>query len=487
MNRHSVDAYRRDLVEYLEVPLRHPWHIVIPTVLVVAASVTASLTLPKRYRTSTLILVESQKVPDSFVRKDLGEASKPRLLTIKQEILSRTRLEKVIRELDPYPQMTGKMPLTDIVEIMRGASEINVRGNDAFTVEYEHHDPAMAMRVANRLAGLFIEESNQSREEQVEGAAEFIESQLEDARRKLEEKEEAIRKFKEAHMGRLPEQTAANLATLQRLQLEQQSVSDNLRATRERELVLEKALNDERSVAVPVTPGDPAAELSQLRAQLRALRARYTDEHPDVQALQGRIAELEKRLEEASPITEAPTTIRSQLEQSRIESRTLQAKRDELEKRIAMFQGRVEEVPRTEQELAVLTRDYQKMNENYLALLNKKLDAQMAERLEKRWKGERFRILDPAYQPENPVFPRRSLFLSAGIVLGLLLGLVLAFVGEYFDHTIKSLGELEATLPYPVLAAFPHMDVTSLRRLSRRSPKRKSQPPPRASAGGRPA
>src|SRR5262249_16856986 len=147
-------------------------------------------------------------------------------------------------------------------------------------------DPRMAQKVANRLAQLFIEETVQSRKQQVGEAYQFIESELEDAKRELEKREEALRRYKEEHMGTLPEQRTATPSTLQRLQLEQQAVSESLRAAMDRVVTLESG------GAARSSPGlaDPRAELNTLRAHLSTLRTRYTDEHPDVRALLIQIA-----------------------------------------------------------------------------------------------------------------------------------------------------------------------------------------------------
>jgi polysaccharide chain length determinant protein (PEP-CTERM system associated) len=469
--RKSDRNLQRDILVQLEVPLRRPWHVIVPLVLAVAVAVTASLVLPKKYLSHTLILVESEKMPESLVTRVVTDSSGRRLQTIRQEILSRTRLEKVIRELDPYPGAGGSF--TGVLETMREAIEIGVRGNDAFSIEFIHRDPEKAMQVTNRLATLFIEEAGLSREQQVMEATSFIEAQLEEARKELEGKEEAVRRYKEGHLGTLPEQTGANLATLQRLQLEQQSIAESLRSAMEREATLVAALAGQMpagSVAASNAPNEPARELTQLQSQLALLRGRYTDEHPDVKALQARIARLEKRVqlgEDASPLDPAVLGVRSQLEQTRVEMRSLRAKRDDVEHRIGAFQARVELAPRTEQGLATLTRDYQKLNENYLALLNKKLDAQMAEKLEKRWKGEHFRILDPAYLPESPVFPNRMRFLLMGLAAGLALGLACAFAADFLDDSFKSPQDLEANVSYPVLAVI-HSVSSRRRRPSRR-------------------
>jgi polysaccharide chain length determinant protein (PEP-CTERM system associated) len=453
--RKSDRPVQRDLLTQVEVPLRRPWHVVVPLVLCVAASLVAALTMPKKFQSHTLILVESEKMPDSFVTRVSTDNSDKRLQTIRQEILSRTRLERVIQELDPYPGAGGS--LTATLETMREAIDISVRGNDAFSIEYIHGDPEKAMQVTNRLATLFIEEAGRAREQQVEEAYSFIQSQLDEARKELEGKEEAVRRFKEGHLGTLPEQTGANLATLQRLQLEQQSIGESLRPAMEREATLVGALAGQvpLGAVASASPNDPGRELVQLQSQLALLRGRYTDEHPDVKALQARVARLEKQVQlgdEGGPVDPATLGLRSQLEQVRVEVRVLRAKRDDVERRMGAFQARVELAPRTEQGLATLTRDYQKLNENYLALLNKKLDAQMAEKLEKRWKGEQFRVLDPAYLPESPVFPNRRKFLLMGLMVGLVMGIACAYGVDFLDASFKSPQDLEAHVSIPVLA-----------------------------------
>lgn len=464
------DEKRLDLVPYVEAPLRRPWLVLGTLIAVTALAVGTSFLLPKRYQTSTLILVESQKVPESVLREDV-EGRGPRLQTIRQEILSRTRLERVIQELDPYPGRHASA--TEVVDAMRGAIEISVKGNDAFSIDYTHRDPQKAQQVANRLATLFIEETSQTREAQAAGATEFLDSQLQDARKELEAKELAIRRYKEARMGRLPEQTTANLATLQRLQMEDQTVAEGLRAARARLRELEAgqpaprpAAGDGRGSAAP----DPATELAQMKAQLAALRARYTDEHPDVRSLRDRIAQQERQQADTAPGTAGADLRRAEVEEAKRDLADLEAKKAQVEGRMFAFQNRVEDTPRTEQELATLTRDYQKINENYLELLKKKMDAQMAQRLEQRWKGEQFRVLDPAYLPERPVFPKRSLFLVGGLVGGLVLGLALALLIEVLQPGVRSLHQLEARMPYPVLASFPRMGAEEglVARLARR-------------------
>jgi succinoglycan biosynthesis transport protein ExoP len=460
-NRKSAKKYPfgfRTIQEYLEVPLRRPLFVLVPAVLVLSSAIALAFVLPKKYRSQTLILVESEKVPDTFVRKIATETMARRLYTIRQEVLSRTRLERVIEELDPYPsEEDERPPMSVLVERMRRAISIETRGSDAFSILYVHTDPMTAMTVTNRLSTLFIEEAEKEREVQATEGVEFIESQLAAARKELEEKEEAVRRFKERRLGSLPEQLSTNLATLQRLQLEQQTVAENLRAAQTRVDLLRMSLRTKGEAIEGVVEGPD--ELDRLRGELAALRTRYTDQHPDVQVVLRQIRELEGA--ESSPgsplLINRDSSTQRELRQAEAEVARFRAKQADLDEEMGRIQTRVDLAPRTEQELATLTRDYAQLQEGYVTLLRKQRDAEMAEQLEQRWKGERFKVLDPAHFPDKAFFPSRSLFAFLGLVGGLGLGLVSAFAVELLDHSIKNAEQLEELFSQPLLATIPHI------------------------------
>jgi polysaccharide chain length determinant protein (PEP-CTERM system associated) len=363
----------------------------------------------------------------------------------------------VIEETQPYPEIDSR---TRQVDRLRAATSIYNSGADGFTLEYVHSDPQKAQQIADRLAKLFIDESVRAREQQVEGAVDFLVTQVAESRKELEKKDEALRRYKEGRLGSLPEQLQTNLATLSMLQQEMQTVDESLifaRAKRD-------TLAQRGAATVVMTPGGPVVggvnELDELRRELATLKGRYTDLHPDVQRLNARIARLEARLA-TIPTGDAPrtetTVVREQLETANLEVKKLEERRADLERRTTLIRSRVEETPRTEQELADLKRDYDKLNENYTSLLSKKLEAQMAGRLEQRWKGDRFRILDPANLPEKPYFPKPILMVGLGVALGLVVGLGACLAAEQFDPSIKDAQDLESMLNYPVLARISHV------------------------------
>jgi polysaccharide chain length determinant protein (PEP-CTERM system associated) len=444
---------------YLRAPLRRPAALLIPWATIVALSVAAIFILPPRYRSSTLIIVEQQPVPDSFVPRVATGKERQLIENVRSEILSRTRLERVVAELNPYPEVASK---TAAVEAMRERIKVWSTGSDGIIIEFVHGQAQRAQQVANRLATLFIEETMRSREQQVTEAVAFLATQVEESRKELETKDLALRRFKELRMGRLPEQLQTNLTTMQSLQRELQSVEESLYLARTKHEALARSVAtgvDAGPTGLPLQPGG----IDALSRELAALRQSYTDEHPDVQNLRARIARIQERSAATTP-GDGPSTsdpalqvTRAQLASTTSEIQRLEERRRDLERRVMLTSQRIEETPRTEQELATLTRDYNKLQENYTSLLTKELDAQMSGRLEERWKGERFRMLDPANLPEKPDFPRPPLFIGGGILLGLAAGLAAAMAFEFIDSTVKSVEDLQKLQAHPVLARIPHL------------------------------
>jgi uncharacterized protein involved in exopolysaccharide biosynthesis len=268
------------------------------------------------------------------------------------------------------------------------------------------------------------------------------------------------------HMGQLPEQVQANLATLQRLQLEQQMVADSLRKAQDTLLLMETTGESPSSTST----ASPPDTLESMRALLVQLKTRYTDQHPDVRSLQSRIEALEHVRASAEPgkpsVDPAAAAQRRRQAEATIEVQQLKARLVEVDRRIGAFQGRVEMAPRREQEVLGLMRDYQKLSENYSQLLSKKLEAEMASRLEQQQKGQQFRVLDPAYLPERPSFPDRFMFGLWGAVGGLLLGLGLAVVIDVLDPTMKDADSVSSAFQLPVLAVVPYVKRQEQERLA---------------------
>ncbi len=491
--------------EYLEIFLRRKWYFFLPFVGIILLSGILAYILPDVYRSTTVILVESQKVPENFVRPTVTTKIEGRLNTITQQIMSRTRLEKIIQEFGLYqgvgqrsgpeailvniPWVNSYLGLTALgtdtaVDRMRKDIQVNVNGRGdnrdtdlAFTVSYHGSNPEVTMHVTEKVASLFIEENLKIREKQAEGTSEFLESELNNSRLHLEQQEKQIKEFKQRYMGELPQQLDANLRALDRFQMEMKATLEALKAAEDRKESIEKLL----STALPESGMGGSTlltRLDQLKTQLSNLRAEYKEDYPDIALTQKEIKEIEEALAQGDKNLESksgsstresrdtlsqnqsrdPLTrnLATQLRDANIEISVLKTRRANLMKQISLYEKRVEDTPLREQQLMTIQRDYENIQKNYQSLLDKRLEAKISENLEKRQQGEIFRILDPANLPLSPYTPNRAMIVLVGLVFALGGGLGLVFLREQLDQSFKTGEELSEAVGMPVLAMIPH-------------------------------
>jgi len=489
-----MDPQPYSLKDYIEIGLRRKWWIIIPFVACLALSYVYYKRLPKIYMASTLILVQPQELPEDYIKPTVKSLVSDRLNTLSQQILSRTRLESVINEFNLYSAWMEKVTMEEIVELMRKSITIEVqrtRGPDVqntFTISYEGRDPREVMMVTNRLASLFIQENLRAREQQATGTSEFLERELSTIEVALKDKEKDIRAFKERYMGELPEQLDANLRILERLQDQIKNSNDARKAAEERRIMLQKEISELSEQATSAAGREVASEnplvteLNQLEARLAELQSMYTDKHPDVIDAKTQIARLEKHIAQQSDGNETPRSegsspvfnpalvrLKGELTETELEISRSKVEGESLREQIAMYQRRVENTPKTEQELFTLTRDYDLLKTNYQSLLDKRIQAKMAENMERRQMGEQFRVLDPARMPEKPFKPDPRKIILIGTFLGLVLGGGLGYMRETMDRSFRKPEEIERFLGFPVIATIPKIE-------KRKDGKKMSQP-----------
>ena len=491
---------RQSPLHYLEVLSRRRWWVVIPAVLIGAMTISLVMWLPPSYRSTTLIMVEAQKVPEAFVRTTVTTPIEDRLRAISQQILSRTRLERVIEKYSLYRvegERAQEVPLMlDLVERLKGSIEIQVpRGRNpgaTISISYSGNDPRTVMDVTSELASLFIEENLRVREAQAEGTSEFLENELQQAKAQLEAQEEQLRAFKQRSMGELPAQLETNLRTLDRLQNESAALQQSLKAAEDGYAELSRG----PSATVHSPDGNPspsglALRLRTLRNRLVDLRSEYRDEYPDVVSLRKEIARVEADLAAQAASSSAAAAASSAVpppdldgvvglvEQQR-EIKTIKQRQQTVQTQIREYEKRVDNTPVREQQLSMILRDYENVKGNYHSLLEKRHEAKIAESLERRQKGEIFRILDPADLPVRPYKPNRPLLLLVGMLGGVACGLGLALVREHLDPSIRSEDDLvAATTGLPLLAVVPTVSTP------RKQPLRLMSSAPLSRGGGR--
>ena len=465
-----------EIEKYKDIAIRRMWWIIIPFLLSILVGIGLTLKLPKIYRATTLILVQPQKVPETYVREIVSTDIEDRVRTITQQVTSRTNLEKIIREFNLYAEPGTQMFMEEKVEGLRQRITVEVsksgrREASAFQIFFIGKYPKQVADVTNGLASYFIAENLKLREDQAIGTAEFLTEELETIRRKLAEKESQLKRYRERYMGGLPEQLETNLRILERIQQQIITNQENLREAENRRLLIQQQLADAKkmteSLSLPpaITGEEPVDSLEQLKALLTSLQARYTERHPDVKRLKQKISELESKqkpeatesdtVAEDTSRTQAERILVNQLREIDLQIKTLKAEAVQLNSQIKWYEALVENTPKREQELMSLSRDYDNIRETYNSLLSRKLEAELAVSMERKQKGEQFRILDPAKVPIRPFKPNMRRILLMSVFLGFALGCALAYLRETMDTSFRRPEEIEEILHVPVLASLP--------------------------------
>ena len=465
---------------------RRKWLLIPPCITIVLGAVVLCYALPNIYHATTVILVEAQRVPESYVKSIVSTSVKDRLRTITQQVKSYTRLEEVIRSLNLMNDVRDRKEIDRYIQRMRNKIDVDVRGHEAFTISYSDSVPRTVMLVTNKLASLFIEENIKVREQYVAGTTEFLESELTRVRNLLEIQEKKVNDFRQQYTGELPDQQNANLRTLDRLQLQLQANREAIQEAQNRKSLLMQQLRwaQKNRGQIPAPVDNLPAEAKILQQQLlehqnrlNKLKSMFTDDYPDVKLLRKEIIELQTALlPYQTMIPQSETTdqmdpnraiwpYQQEVQQVDLDLKRLYQEKDRTQKQIIDYERKMANSYKRELELRVLTRDYESTKQSYESLLERQMQARVAENLEKRQKAEQFMVLDPARLPTEPWKPNRPRILMMGLGLGLVVGGGLVFLAETLNRSFHSTAELKQFSNLPVLSAIPLMiTVTDVKR-----------------------
>jgi polysaccharide chain length determinant protein (PEP-CTERM system associated) len=449
-----------------------------------------TLVLPAKYMSSTLVLVEQPKVPDTVIKSVVSDALNQRLVTMQEQILSRTRLQPLIERFNLYASdQRNKVPMEELVATMRKNIKVEpikpTPGATAtpasppvpgFTISFTSDDPKIAQQVCGEITSMFMEENLKIREQRAQGTTDFLAKNLEQAKLRLDEQDGKMAEFKRRYAGQLPGQELGTTNVLMSLRAQLDAATSTINRTQQDKAFAESQLAQEQANFEASQSGTNPVTLEQqlnaAEAALNVLEGRYTPDHPDVIKARGDVAQLKKKIEEASkqkpdpadPTLKAGLTPPPQLQQLRTllhtYDQTLQEKTHEqqrLQEGIKVYQSRLELSPLVEEEYKKLTRDYGIAVNEYNELLAKKNNSELSTDLERRQQGEQFRVMDPPNLPEEATFPNPIYFTLGGIAGGVGLGAILMVLVEMRDKALRSERDIEFFLELPTLALLPSL------------------------------
>src|ERR1700674_3289136 len=486
--------------EYSAIVLRRRWWILLPLFLSWLAIWGGSWLLPTTYQSEALISAEQQKVSDLYVMENVNVNLQNRLQSTTQQVLSHASLQAIIDRFKLYstpPRMNGFFKPKDPVDSMRSDIKIELVGTPGyrgefvtFKIHYSADTPELAQQINSELTSLFINENVKAQRRLSEDTTAFLEKELADARAKMEEQETGVSIFRAGHAGNLPGQLQSNVQILAGLQAQLASTQHALDTSKQQKIYLESLLQQYQSAQASLG-GDSTVlstqaldkELQDLRLRIQDLRSRYTDGHPDIVALKDKIAKTERLRKQAEEeITSnqqtgkstnaidfsaaeglqrgAPTAVmqlQSQLKANQLEIQNEQQHAKDLESQTAVYQGRLNMTPETEQELTIVSRGYDEAKFNYNSLLQKQTQSQLATSLGQQQQGQQFHIVDPPKLPDKPSAPNRFLISIVGLGVGFVLGIGLATFLELTDVRFRQEKDLEGILPARMLVGIPHL------------------------------
>ena len=446
-----------------------------------------ALSLAPVYKSTATILIEEQEIPADFVTTTVTSYLEQRLQSINQRIMNTTHLLEIIKRFNLYAAERGKLTTEELVTKMRDdvvlepiSTEVMDKRTGratmatiAFTLSFQAREsPSTVQKVASQLTSLFLEENLRVRERQTSETSEFLRDENNRVKRQLDGIESEIAVFKRDHINELPEMLQLNMQELSIIERNIERFQENLRTLKQREGYLQAEL----STTSPKWAKNWVAEKDQdvqrlelLEVQLISLKTRYSDEYPDVIKTRQEIDRLKQRLdaegvdyarkrgdnEEEKPENPAYISLSAQLSGVQSEINTIERLIAANEETAQKYRRRIASTPAVEETYNALLSRQANTRVQYNDLLQKTMEAEVAQGLEKDQKGERFTLIDPARLPEKPFKPNRLAIVLIGLVLGIGTGMGWGALREFTDDAVQNAEALTRMTGFPVLAGVP--------------------------------
>lgn len=303
----------KSLRDYVDMLRRRRWHMIVPAVLLLVVSAVVAFGYPPSYRSTATILIEEQEVPVDLVRSTVTSYADQRIQSIKQQIMSRTNLWKIVEQYGLYARLRDRASTEEVLERLVDDIEVKVINAEvvdrrtgqstnatiAFTLSYDGETPSLAQKVANELTSLFLAENLKTRQRHAQETTAFLKQESESLAQRIDVLDKKIAALKQRAGGALPELLSLNLQLLDRSEGDLADADQQLRVLQERKIYLEGVLATMKPNTPIITSSgerilDSGERLKALNAQYVSSAAYLTPDHPDMIRMKKEIAALER-------------------------------------------------------------------------------------------------------------------------------------------------------------------------------------------------
>ncbi len=434
------------------------------------------LHIPNQFEASARIYVDTQSILRPLMS---GLAVQPnieqQIMMLSRTLISRPNIEKLIRMADLDLNIKSKSQQEALIDSLTNTLKIQSLGRDnLYTISHRDPDPAKAQRVVQALVSIFIESSLGDKRQDTDSARKFLEEQIRNYEKKLEQGENRLKEFKlrnidlatsEGRSGidRLSELTTKlNTARLELREAEQSRDALRRQIVGEEPVLLPETSDSHSSISLPEIDG----RIDVQKRNLDTLLQRYTEQHPDIIGTRRLIKDLEdqkrqelqarKKFAVANPgasVSNNPVyqQLKVSLAEAEANTASLRARVSEYEERYKRTTAVMKTQPQLETELAQLNRDYELDKKNYEQLVTRRDSAELTGDLDSAGSMADFRLIDPPRASSTPVAPNRLLLFPLGLVFAIVAGLFVAFVASQIRPVFFDSKTLRDATDLPVL------------------------------------
>lgn len=406
---------------------------------------------PLQYEATTQLMLTAKRIPDEYVPTIILAGVSEQFQAIRGQVFTRPTLAAVIRDTGLYEEDQKKVPIDVLVEKLRNSvtigstasrDEHNRERSVVYRISIRDESPKIAADVVNMIASKLIDQSILYRTEQSRVTSDFMRREFEQADEALRTHQRRLVAFREKHRGSLPEEEAATISKLDRLESQRRSVILQINDVQLRQRLLQTGAG-----AGAAAPPDDLAALKERLAQQLAL---YTPEHPN-------IVSLKHQIEIAEKAGKSPNSTRSREQMARdSELASLRAQLASIEAEVERLDSLVTMTPKITEEFQALKREEKVLQESYSEYLRKLKSAELSRSMENAQKGASLTRIEEAIAPRSPVIPR-LLFYIVAVVAAVGFGLVMALLHELIKPVVVDEDHMASVSELPILGSIPRM------------------------------